>query len=95
VSYFNQSGGHATNLALAHDSKISVGVSICGCGDYQNLITKRAKRIGYDTPPESYRFISQKILDCVNENDPIKLAPKFKGRKLLLLSGGESALQKA
>lgn len=92
---FNKSGGHATNLALAHDPKISVGVSICGCGDYRNLMTKRAKRIGYATPPESYRFISQKILDCVQENDPINLASNFRNRKLLLLSGGKSDLQKA
>jgi pimeloyl-ACP methyl ester carboxylesterase len=83
-------GGHATILALAHYPLIHVGVSIVGCADYETLMTNRARDLGYAVPPISYQHISGQLLECLKISDPINLVENFKGKKLLLLNGGQN-----
>lgn len=81
-------GAHVTNMAVAHEPLLKVGVSICGNADYETMMIARASESGHEIPPSSYKYISEKLLSLVEANDPVALDSNFKGKKLLHLGGG-------
>lgn len=87
-------GGHATLLAMANDARISVGVSIIGCGDYLSLMTHRASNMKppVPLPPASQEFLNDQLLALLSTHDPVNKPHMFKNRPLLLLNGGSDRL---
>ena len=66
-------GGHTTCLALANEPKITSGVSIVGCGDYETLMINRALSLGYQVPPTCYDHLPRQLLTLLRSTDPVNL----------------------
>lgn len=73
-------GGHAALLSLTLDPRLSVGVSVVGCGDYESLMESR----GVDIPPA--------LKDLLIKRDPLYLSDRFIGKHLLCLYGGQDRM---
>ncbi|KAI0683781.1 Alpha/Beta hydrolase protein [Cytidiella melzeri] len=89
-------GGHATWIALTHDSRLSLAVPIIACPDYMKLITRRAKYSNIELAPPHF---PDSLRLYIKRNDPAQ-APytasdesnPFWGKKILVLSGAEDPL---
>ncbi|KAM0749334.1 hypothetical protein T439DRAFT_340070 [Meredithblackwellia eburnea MCA 4105] len=84
-------GGHSTWLSLAHERRISLGIPIIGSPDFLTLLSNRART----TPaplgpiPLAPPFFPNSLLATVKKTDPIHVPDDvWKGRKILVLSGG-------
>eukprot|EP00842_Homolaphlyctis_polyrhiza_P002392 jgi/Hompol1/3153/HPOL_006371-RA len=85
-------GGHATLLTVAHEPRISVAVSVIGCGDYLALMIPRATSWDLPVPPSSHEFITKELLAAVATLDPVNRIASLGSQKLLLLNGGKDKL---
>ena len=84
-------GGHVTQLVMVLDSRVSVGASLIGSGDYRRLMELRAARHGI--PAEQFSTFYPPALDTlVQRYDPINRAECFADRPLLLLNGASDDL---
>ncbi|KAH8831590.1 hypothetical protein DL96DRAFT_1706017 [Flagelloscypha sp. PMI_526] len=87
-------GGHTAWICLTQDPRISVGIPIIGCPDFELLMTERAKRKGLDIS----QALPKHLLKHVREVDPVARAKAkreekvFKGKKILVMCGGDDKL---
>ncbi|KAK9761212.1 hypothetical protein K7432_014050 [Basidiobolus ranarum] len=81
-------GGHATLISMELEPRISVGVSLIGCGDYGQLISERGKNSGL----EINRTTHPLLFRCLDLYDPVNHVERFQKRPLLMLGGEEDDL---
>ncbi|KAI9462164.1 hypothetical protein F5148DRAFT_234996 [Russula earlei] len=79
-------GGHATWLALRHEPRIRIGISICGCPEYLALMEQHAKRLGGIslTPPR----IPASLRALVRAHEAASEPPAavFAGKRVLVMA---------
>ncbi|KIP06436.1 hypothetical protein PHLGIDRAFT_106996 [Phlebiopsis gigantea 11061_1 CR5-6] len=89
-------GGHSTWIALTHEPRLSLAVPIIACPDYMQLITNRARYSGVPLAPP---YFTESLRAYIERHDPAR-APytaadasnPFRGKKVLVLSGGDDPL---
>ena len=77
-------GGHSILMAVCHEPRLEIGISIIGCGDYLSLMTSRAKYYNVEFPSVN----DQQLIDYIKEKDPVNNINGFKNKKLFFCSGG-------
>jgi pimeloyl-ACP methyl ester carboxylesterase len=68
-------GGHAALLAMSLDDRFMAGVSIVGCGDYNELMLSRGIEL------------SKSLSELVLKRDPINNVNQFAGKHIMMLHG--------
>ncbi|KAG6819084.1 hypothetical protein H0H93_015655 [Arthromyces matolae] len=86
-------GGHSTWIALATDSRLTTGIPIIGCPDYNKLIAYRANYYGIEL---AGKYFPKSLKDNIAKSDPASLvrgaSNPFEGKKILVLSGAADRL---
>ncbi|KAF4614061.1 hypothetical protein D9613_007674 [Agrocybe pediades] len=89
-------GGHSTWIALAQDARITVGIPIIGCPDYEALMEYRANTSNIPFEPP---YIPSGFSDAIKSSNPasgdytsLKNTNPFLGKKILVLSGQDDKL---
>ncbi|KAK4516774.1 Elongator subunit [Mucor velutinosus] len=83
-------GGHATFMAAANDSRITVAIPIVGIADYLALMESRLKES--DLSPEIY--LPKPFYDMVSTSTK-DLDQKLSSKHILIMNGGKDVLVKA
>ncbi|RUS30457.1 hypothetical protein BC938DRAFT_479368 [Jimgerdemannia flammicorona] len=83
-------GGHSAFLALAADSRITVGIPIIGSASYTTLITHRAKTS--NIPLASPYLPTHFLATLSNLDAAVQPASRFRGKRILVLNGGNDNL---
>jgi hypothetical protein len=92
-SHCQLSFSHTTTtrpLLNQKEPRIRIGIPICGCPDYLELIEQRAERLSVPrTPP----YIPASLRAAVRVNDTVPvLATAFAGKRILVLAGADDKL---
>ncbi|KAG6811204.1 hypothetical protein H0H92_008566 [Tricholoma furcatifolium] len=86
-------GGHSTWITLASDERVTFGIPIIGCPDYNKLLAYRARQNGVDL---SGKYYPKALKDTVAKLDPASSirgsVNPFLGKRILVLSGAADTL---
>ncbi|KAH8981588.1 Alpha/Beta hydrolase protein [Lactarius hatsudake] len=83
-------GGHATWLALRHEPRIRIGISICGCVDIFPLLEWGADKLGV---PRTAPYFPESLRALVRAYNPTAAPPgAFVGKRILVLSATDDTI---